>query len=115
MPDRTRSFSDATKLAGRPRAAATRPRPSSMVQRTPSTASQSRIAFSSIASKTGVRLLGDELMMTNTSAVAVCCCSASRSSLSSRAFSMAMTAWGGKRGRQFDLLVGEGKHFGDDG
>ena len=38
----------------------------------------------------------NELMTCNTSAVAVCCCSDSRSSLSSRVFSMAMTAWCGE-------------------
>jgi hypothetical protein len=32
-------------------------------------------------------------MTLSTSAVAVCCCSDSRSSLSSRVFSIAMTAW----------------------
>jgi len=45
-------------------------------------------------------------MTLSTSAVAVCCCSDSRSSLSSRAFSMAMTAYG-KILNQVDLLVGE--------
>ena len=35
-------------------------------------------------------------MTLSTSAVAVCCCSDSRSSLSSRVFSMAMTAWAAK-------------------
>ena len=34
----------------------------------------------------------ERLMTLSTSAVAVCCCSDSRSSLSSRVFSMAMTA-----------------------
>ena len=43
----------------------------------PSAASQSRIAFSSIASNTGARSPGEELMTCNTSAVAVCCASAS--------------------------------------
>ena len=35
-------------------------------------------------------------MTRSTSEVAVCCCSDSRSSLSSRVFSMAMTAWAAK-------------------
>ena len=52
----------------------------------------SRIAFSSIASNTGVRLPGEALITCNTSAVAVCCSSASRCSVSSRVFSIAMTA-----------------------
>src|SRR5262249_52937225 len=51
-----------------------------------------------------------ELEMTfNTSEVAICCSSDSRSSLSRRAFSMAMTAW--EILYQFDLFVGEGPHF----
>jgi len=50
------------------------------------------MAFSSIASNTGARSPGEELMTCNTSAVAVCRSSASRVSLISRAFSIAMTA-----------------------
>ena len=46
-------------------------------------------------------------MTLSTSAVAVCCCSNSRSSLSRRVFSMAMTAWCGEILDQLDLLVGE--------
>ncbi len=49
-------------------------------------------AFSSIASNTGARSPGEELMTCKTSAVAVCCSSASRVSVISRAFSIAMTA-----------------------
>ena len=41
----------------------------------PSLASQSRVAFSSMASKTGCNSPGDELMTRSTSAVAVCCSS----------------------------------------
>ena len=55
-------------------------------------APHSRIAFSSIASNTGARLPGEALMTCNTSAVAVCCSSASCCSVSSRAFSIAITA-----------------------
>ena len=55
-----------------------------------------RIAFSSIASKTGVRLPGEELMTCKTSAVAVCCSRASRVSVISRAFSIAITACAAK-------------------
>ena len=53
-------------------------------------------------------------MTLSTSAVAVCCCraiGALRSSLSSRVFSMAMTAWAAKFVHQLDLLVGEGTNF----
>ena len=46
--------------------------------RTPISASHSRSAFSSIASNTGARLPGEALITCNTSAVAVCCSSASR-------------------------------------
>jgi hypothetical protein len=59
----------------------------------------SRAALASIAAKTGSSSPGDELMTLSTSEVAVCCSSDSvrsavrwRNSLSSRAFSMAMTA-----------------------
>ena len=45
---------------------------------------------------TGSKSPGDELMTRSTSAVAVCCSSDSRSSVSSRAFSMAMTACAAK-------------------
>ena len=53
-------------------------------------------AFSSIASNTGARSPGEELMTCNTSAVAVCCSSASRVSVISRAFSIAITACAAK-------------------
>ena len=46
-------------------------------------------------------------MTFSTSEVAVCCCSDSRSSLSSRVFSIAMTACAAKFCHQLDLLVGE--------
>ena len=46
-------------------------------------------------------------MTLSTSAVAVCCCSNSRSSLSSRVFSIAMTAWARKVLHKLDLFVGE--------
>ena len=62
----------------------------------PKAASHSRIAFSSIASNTGARSPGEELMTCNTSAVAVCCSNASRVSVNSRAFSIAMTACAAK-------------------
>jgi hypothetical protein len=41
--------------------------------RIPNEAPQRRVAFSSIASNTGARSPGDELMTWRTSAVAVCC------------------------------------------
>ena len=56
----------------------------------------SRIALSSIASKTGPRSPGEELMTCNTSAVAVCCSKASRVSVIDRAFSIAITACAAK-------------------
>ena len=46
-------------------------------------------------------------MTLSTSDVAVCCSSDCRNSLSSRVFSMAMTAWAAKFCHQLDLLVGE--------
>jgi len=49
-----------------------------------------------MVSNTGRRSPGELLMILSTSAVAVCCCSDSRSSLSSCVFSMAMTAWAAK-------------------
>ena len=62
-------------------------------------ASQMRTAFASMVSKTGFNSPGEELMTRSTSEVAVCCSRASlrssvrwRSSLSRRAFSMAITA-----------------------
>jgi hypothetical protein len=58
-----------------------------------------RVAFSNIAPKTGSKSPSEVLMTRSTSDEAVCCSNASprsvvrwRSSLSSRAFSMAMTA-----------------------
>ena len=62
----------------------------------PNSASHRRIAFSRIASKTGVRSPGEELMTCNTSDVAVCWSSASRVSVISRAFSIAITACAAK-------------------
>ena len=65
-------------------------------------ASQSRAALSAMVSSTDWRSVGGEAMTRSTSAVAVCCSSASvtsrllaclPSSSNSRAFSMAMTAW----------------------
>ena len=66
-------------------------------------ASQMRVAFASMASNTGSSSPGELLMTFSTSEVAVCCSSDSlkssvrwRSSLSSRVFSMAMTACAAK-------------------
>src|SRR5438046_3218356 len=64
-------------------------------------------AFSSIASNTGLRSPGEELMTPRTSAVAVCCSNASRVSLISRAFSIATTACVAKFCSRRDLLVGK--------
>src|SRR6266487_3163886 len=56
-------------------------------------ASQRRAADPTSVSSTACKSNVDRLMTLSTSAVAVCCCSDSRSSLSRRTFSMAMTAW----------------------
>ena len=65
----------------------------------PNFASQMRVAFSNMASNTGCSSPGELEMTFSTSLVAVCCSSNSvrssvrwRNSLSSRVFSMAMTA-----------------------
>ena len=50
-------------------------------------------------------------MTLSTSAVAVCCSSDCRNSLSSRVFSMAMTACAAKFVHQIDLLIGERPNF----
>ena len=71
-------------------------------------ASHRRAADSTSVSSTVCRSKVERLMTLSTSAVAVCCCSDSRSSLSSRVFSMAMTACVGEVLDQLDLLVGEG-------
>ena len=70
------------------------------VDRRRSRRSQSRAALSTSVSSTGWRSVGEAAMTRRTSAVAVCCSSASlrsrlrcSSSWNSRAFSMAMTAW----------------------
>ena len=65
--------------------------PSKSVNR-PNSARQIRVAFSSMVAKTGWRSPGERLMTLSTSAVAVCRSSASRVSLMSRAFSIAITA-----------------------
>jgi hypothetical protein len=59
---------------------------SDVSQRLPNLASQMRVAFSKIASKTGCKSPGDELMTRKISAVAVCCSSASLSSRVSATF-----------------------------
>ena len=66
-------------------------------------ASHRRVAFSRMASNTGCRFVGELLMTFKISAVAVCCSSASVtsalracSSLNSRTFSIAITAWSAK-------------------
>src|SRR6516225_3747641 len=84
------------KAAGAPRTATARTRSPSATINSPNAASQRCIAFSSRISKTGARSPGEELMTCNTSAVAVCCSNASRVSVRSRAFSIAMTACAAK-------------------
>ena len=82
--------------------------------RFPTSASQIRVAFASIDWNTGSSSPGELEMTFNTSEVAVCCSSASerssvrwRSSLSSRVFSMAMTACAAKLLTNSICLVGE--------
>ena len=60
-----------------------------------------------IASNTGAASATELLMTLSTSAVAVCCSSASCVSLNSRTFSIAITAWSAND-PQSDLLVAEG-------
>ena len=74
----------------------------------------SRSPLRTIASKAGCESVGELLMTSRISEVAVCCSSDSvrssvrwRNSLSSRAFSMAMTACAAKVLHQIDLLIGE--------
>ena len=74
-------------------------------------ASQRRATDSTRVCSTALRSKVERLMTLSTSAVAVCCCSDSRSSLSSRVFSMAMTACAAKFCDQLDLLVGERPHL----
>ena len=69
----------------------------------PDLASQMRMAFASIAWKTGSSSPGELLITPRTSDVAFCCSSNSvssrvraSSSLNSRVFSMAITAWSAK-------------------
>jgi hypothetical protein len=69
----------------------------------PNLASQSLIAFASMASNTGFSSPGEPDMTFSTSEVAVCCSSASVSSLvractssNSRTFWIAITAWSAK-------------------
>src|SRR5262245_55908792 len=73
--------------------AATRKTSPSRRYSTPNVAPHRRVAFDSAVANTGCRLPGELEMTLSTSDVAVFCCSDSRSSLSSRAFSMAITAW----------------------
>ncbi len=68
-------------------------------------------AFSSIASNTGARSPGEELMTCNTSAVAVCCSKASRVSVISRAFSIAMTACAAKFCSSAICFLGKRPHL----
>ena len=62
----------------------------------PNLASQIRAAFDQHGLEHRLQIAVERLITLSTSAVAVCCCSDSRSSLSSRVFSMAMTAWAAK-------------------
>ena len=64
-------------------------------------------AFSSIASNTGARSPGEELITCNTSAVAVCCSSASRCLGDEPRVLHRDHRLGGEVLQQCDLLVGE--------
>ena len=74
--------------------------------RSPNAAPHKRIAFSTTVSKTGARSTGEQLMTRKTSVMAVCCSKASRVSVISRAFSIAITACAAKFCK-CNLLVGE--------
>ena len=95
-----------------PSCAATFKRSPSRVKISASSAPQKRAALLTTVSSTGWMSVGEVLMITcRISLVAVCCSSASVrsaffacSSPSSRAFSMAMTAWSAKVVDELDLL-----------
>ena len=74
-------------------------------------ASHKCAADSTSVLRTLLRSKVERLMTLSTSAVAVCCCRDSRSSLSRRVFSMAMTAWLREIRHQLDLLVAERPDF----
>ena len=82
---------NSSNAPGKPRDATERKCSPSETHSTPAAASHRVVAFLSIASNTGVRSPGDELMTPRTSAVAVCCSSASRRA-SSVAFRALMSA-----------------------
>ena len=93
-------------------------RPRTAQQRAEVGLANARPRSASMASNTGCRSPGELVMTLSTSEVAVCCSSDSvrssvrwRSSLSSRVFSMAMTACAAKFVHQLDLLVGERPHL----
>src|SRR5260221_8545037 len=75
----------------------------------PLSASHRWAADDASVSSTVTRSKVERLMTLSTSAVAVCCCSDSRNSLSRRVFSMAILS--GKVLHQLDLLIGEGSDF----
>ena len=83
---------------------------------TPRAASHSLVAFSISVSSTGWRSNVDRLITLSTSLVAVCCSSASvnsrfraSSSVNSRTFSIAMTAWAAKVSRSAICLSENGR------
>src|SRR5262249_4535826 len=63
-----------------------------------------RVALASMVSKTGSSSPVELEMTCSTSEVAVCCCSDSRSSFSSRVFSIAITAWYDQNGASAGYL-----------
>ena len=87
--------------------------PSTSVQAAECGTAQADAPFPSIASNTGARSPGEELMTRSTSAVAVCCSNASRVSVMSRAFSIAMTACAAKFCSSAICLSVNGRTSGD--
>src|SRR5262249_59836522 len=79
--------------------------------RLPNFASQIRTAFASMAWNTGSSSPGELEITLNTSDVAVCWARDSRSSFSSRALSIAITACSRESGDQLGLLVCERVNF----
>ena len=96
VPGTARTSSWATSSAVNPRLAIRRSTSPEAVNTEPSEAPQIRTALSSIASNTGCTSPGEAEIAASTSAIAVRRSSDSRSSVSSRAFSIAITAWAAK-------------------
>ena len=90
---------DSVNARWRVREAANEAEPPPSARQIPNLASQIRVAFSSMALKTGSKLAGraaDDLQHLRGRGLLLEARSCARSSLSSRVFSMAMTAWAAK-------------------